>query len=73
MMNEESRGLMPARFMSQIEKINEPPVLSWQKILKKYVGTITANKRKTSASWWQRLGKITYLEVFIPQECILQQ
>lgn len=33
--------------MSQVEKLNEPPVLSWQKILKKYVGTITANKRKT--------------------------
>jgi len=40
MMNEESRGLMPAHFMSQIELINRPPVLSWQAILKKYVGTI---------------------------------
>lgn len=47
MMNEETRGLMPARFMSQVEKLNKPPVLSWQTILKKYVGTITANKRKT--------------------------
>lgn len=47
MMNEESRGLMPAGFMSCVKKLNEPPVLSWQKILKKYVGTITANKRKT--------------------------
>lgn len=47
MMNEESRGLMPARFMSQVEKLNKPPVLSWQAILKKYIGTITANKRKT--------------------------
>lgn len=47
MMNEESRGLMPARFMSQVELINKPPVLSWQAILKKYVGTISANKRKT--------------------------
>lgn len=47
MMNEETRGLMPARFMSQVEKLNKPPVLSWQAILKKYVGTITANKRKT--------------------------
>lgn len=46
-MSEESRGLMPAYFMSQVEKINEPPKISWQKILKKYVGTITANKRKT--------------------------
>lgn len=47
MMNEESRGLMPAHFMSQVELINKPPVLSWQAILKKYIGTISANKRKT--------------------------
>ena len=47
MMNDESRGLMPGFFMSEVEKINQPPVLSWQAILKKYVGTITANKRKT--------------------------
>lgn len=46
-MNDETRGLMPAYFMSEVEKINKPPVISWQKILKKYVGTITANKRKT--------------------------
>ena len=49
MMNDESRGLMPGYFMSEVEKINKPPVLSWQAILKKYVGTITANKRKTRA------------------------
>ena len=47
MMNEESRGLMPAHFMSQVELINKPPVLSWQSILKKYIGTINTNKRKT--------------------------
>lgn len=47
MMNGESRGLMPAHFMSQVELINKPPVLSWQAILKKYIGTISANKRKT--------------------------
>ena len=47
MMNEESRGLMPAKFMSQVEKINKPAELSWQAILKKYIGTISANKRKT--------------------------
>ena len=47
MMNEESRGLMPAHFMSQVKLINKPPVLSWQAILKKYIGTISANKRKT--------------------------
>ena len=47
MMSDESRGMMPGSFMSQVEKINKPPVLSWQQILKKYVGTITANKKKT--------------------------
>lgn len=47
MMNEESRGLMPATFMSQVNEINKPAELSWQVILKKYVGTIAANKRKT--------------------------
>ncbi len=47
MMNSEKRGLMPGRFMDQVEKLNTPPVLSWQAILKKYVGTITANKKKT--------------------------
>ena len=46
-MNDETRGMMPGYFMSQVEEINKPPVLSWQAILKKYVGTITANKRKT--------------------------
>ena len=47
MMNDETRGLMPGYFMSEVEKINKPPVLSWQAILKKYVGTVTASKKKT--------------------------
>ena len=47
MMNNETRGLMPGFFLSEVEKINRPPVLSWQAILKKYIGTITAEKRKT--------------------------
>ena len=47
MMNNETRGLMPGYFSSAVEQINKPPVLSWQAILKKYVGTITANKRHT--------------------------
>ena len=48
MMDDESRGNMPAHFAELVEKINTPPSLSWQLILKKYVGTIAANKRKTS-------------------------
>ena len=47
LMNEESRGLMPADFMSTVEKLNESPRLSWNQILKRYVGTISAGKRKT--------------------------
>ena len=47
MMSEESRGLMPGSFMSEVEKINRPPEIPWQAVLKKYVGTITANKTKT--------------------------
>ena len=47
MMSSESRGMMPGYFISQVEKINKPPVLSWQAILKKYIGTISAGKRKT--------------------------
>ena len=47
MMNEETRGLMPADFMSQVKMINAPPVINWEKVLKKYVGTIVAGKQKT--------------------------
>ena len=47
LMNEETRGLMPAGFMSMVRELNEPPRLSWGQLLKKYVGTISAGKRKT--------------------------
>ena len=47
MMSAEARGLLPAEFISQIEFFNKPPKISWEKILKKYVGTISADYRKT--------------------------
>lgn len=47
LMNEETRGLIPGSFFQQVEILNAPPKLNWQSILKKYVGTITADKRKT--------------------------
>ncbi len=47
MMDEETIGLMPAYYLEQVKKINEPPKISWQRLLKKYVGTIAAGKRKT--------------------------
>ena len=47
MMNDEVRGLMPGSFMEQVKIVNRPPVITWQKLLKKYIGTISANNRKT--------------------------
>jgi len=47
MMNDEIRGLMPAFFEAQVEIVNRPPVISWQQLLKKYIGTVSANNRKT--------------------------
>lgn len=47
MMGEESRGLMPARFATAVARANKPPILNWKAILKKYVGTIAADKTKT--------------------------
>lgn len=46
-MNEETRGLIPGSFFEQVAALNAPPALSWQSILKKYVGTIASEKRKT--------------------------
>ena len=46
-MNDEARGLIPGSYFEQVKALNTPPKLSWQSILKKYVGTITSDKRKT--------------------------
>ncbi len=46
-MNEETRGLIPGAFFEQVKALNAPPALSWQSILKKYVGTVPSEKRKT--------------------------
>ena len=46
-MNDEARGMIPGSFFEQVKVLNTPPALSWQSILKKYVGTITSSKRKT--------------------------
>lgn len=47
LMNEEKRGLMPGYYMQQVEMINRPPEIKWEAVLKKYVGTISSDKRKT--------------------------
>ena len=44
LMNDEVRGQMPASFWQQVQRLNKPPQLCWQAILKKYVGTIAAGK-----------------------------
>ena len=46
-MDDEIRSNMPEYYLEQVKLINEPPKISWKKLLKKYVGTITANKNKT--------------------------
>lgn len=48
-MGAEARGMMPARFSSQVKRLNRPAELNWQSILKKYVGTVAAEKQKTRA------------------------
>lgn len=46
-MSEETRGLISSDFFTRVELLNKPPVISWQNLLKRYIGTISANKRKT--------------------------
>lgn len=47
MMSDEARGLMPGDFLEQLTRINQPPKINWQSLLKRYMGTISAGKRKT--------------------------
>lgn len=47
LMDSETRGRMPPCFKEQIKRINEPPRIPWQSLLKKYIGTISSGKRKT--------------------------
>lgn len=46
-MNDETRGMMPGDFLDQVDELNKPAKLCWQAILKKYVGTLAVNKKKT--------------------------
>lgn len=47
MMSEEARSHMPQRFVDEIARINKPARIPWQSMLKRYVGTMIAGKRKT--------------------------
>ena len=46
-MNDRQRGLLPDSVFSMINSNERKPVILWKKLLKNYIGTITANKRKT--------------------------
>ena len=46
-MSEDVRGSMPGTYQSIIAKIKNPPQLSWQSLLKKYIGSILAGSKKT--------------------------
>lgn len=54
MMGDEIRGLMPAHYLEQVRKINEPSRISWKKWLKKYIGTISAGKQRTRTRFNRR-------------------
>jgi len=44
---EKSRGKVPGHIESLIKKLNEKPVISWQKVLKLYLGSVKIPYRKT--------------------------
>lgn len=48
LMDEETRRLMPAHFSKDIDNLNGYAQLSWNKLLKKYVGTLSDERIKTS-------------------------
>lgn len=47
MMSDNQRGLLPDSVHQIINAKNKKAILAWKKLLKNYIGTITANKRKT--------------------------
>lgn len=47
MMSQKTRDTMPASFLEQVEKFNRPAEICWEKVLKKYAGTITAGSKRT--------------------------
>ena len=45
--SEEDRGMLPAHQRELIERILGPPKIKWSTVLRKYIGTIPDNYRKT--------------------------
>lgn len=46
-MSDSMRGTLPAHQKDALEKILTPPTISWQQLLKRYIGTIPHGHRKT--------------------------
>ena len=46
-MSKKMKGSLPGYIKEEIEKCNEAPVISWQSLLKKYVGTVSAKAKPT--------------------------
>lgn len=46
-MSNKMKGSLPGYIKEEIEKCNEAPIISWQSLLKKYVGTVSAKSKPT--------------------------
>lgn len=46
-MSKKMKGNLPGYIKEEIEKCDEAPVISWQSLLKKYVGTVSAKSKPT--------------------------
>lgn len=57
LMDDDARGNMPGYYASQLERLNAPPVIPWQVVLKRYVGTIESSYRKTRSRLNRRQPK----------------
>ena len=46
-MSETMRGLLPGHQKQVLDKLLQPPVITWKRLLKRYIGTIVHGHRKT--------------------------
>lgn len=57
LMDGDVRGNMPGHYISQLERLNALPVIPWQVVLKRYIGTIESGYRKTRSRLNRRQPK----------------
>ncbi|THG36725.1 vWA domain-containing protein [Adlercreutzia caecimuris] len=57
LMGDDARGNMPGHYASQLERLNAPPIVPWQVVLKRYIGTIESGYRKTRSRLNRRQPK----------------